>query len=139
MASRPQTGSVCVIKASAPSFKAKGKTMEPYEAVNGRLRDLIRNVEIGNDSEGLAGLRDGAFADRLFDMAKAWISEWSVSDIAVEQREKILVALEWGFNRLAELIDIPYLPEPAEKFIDSRIWNGFLEPTLRELLQLDEG
>ena len=113
--------------------------MEPYEAVNGRLRDLIRNVEIGNDSEGLAGLRDGAFADRLFDMAKAWISEWSVSDIAVEQREKILVALEWGFNRLAELIDIPYLPEPAEKFIDSRIWNGFLEPTLRELLQLDEG
>lgn len=112
--------------------------MQPYEVVDGRIRNLIRNVETGNDSEGLAGLRDGAFADRLFDMAKAWISEWSIDDIAVEQREKMLEALEWGFNRVAELIDIPYLPEPAEKFIDSRIWNGFLEPTLRELLQLDE-
>lgn len=103
------------------------------------MKDLKAQLIAATDVDALnSESNDGfSFFRQIWQLIEPVISSLNVEALDQSQRQAAFDQIKGFYFWAAERVDIPYVPEFAEKIAERRIWRNFLEPTLADLLKVE--
>lgn len=78
-------------------------------------------------------LRLGDLLERLITIVKELISQLDLSKLSDEQKQAILKAIETGYNTYIRPLDIPYVPNIVEPWLDEVVFKALMEASKKLL------
>jgi hypothetical protein len=76
----------------------------------------------------------GQFLDFVLSLVQDIISKLDLSNLTDEQKRAVLDAIQRGFEMLRSTIDIPYVPEPIESWVELQLVWPIVERVARRAL-----
>lgn len=78
-------------------------------------------------------LRLGDLLERLITIVKELVSQLDLSKLSEEQKQAILKAIETGYNTYIRPLDIPYVPNIVEPWLDEVVFKALMEASKKLL------
>lgn len=78
-------------------------------------------------------LRLGDLLERLITIVKDLVAQLDLSKLSDEQKQAILKAIEGGYNTYIRPLDIPYIPNVVEPWVDEIVFNALMQASKKLL------
>lgn len=78
-------------------------------------------------------LRLGDLLERLITIVKDLVAQLDLSKLSDKQKQEILKAIESGYNTYIRPLDIPYIPNVVEPWVDEIVFNALMQASKKLL------
>jgi len=97
--------------------------------------DVVSQLNARVDAADFRMMFPGQMADELRKVVADLIRSFDISQLSREQKQAILDGVKTFYDTVVRPIDLPYVPNAVERFVDDWIWAA-IESLIRSKLAL---